>query len=312
MKQSFKQYLESQGKSKSTVTHYSGYAFEFLAWLDKDGTEVEDVTAKEVMGFLAYLRNKGQQNKTRNIRLNVLKHFFNYQLENGLRHDNPIQHIKIRGKKKKKLYPILSKQDLERLYNGYEIPDKNSKLNNRLWYQRSRICKARNKAIISLMINQGLTTAEIDKMMLEDLKLKEGKIYVTGGRKSNDRTLELKSHQIMELMEYSFTTRKQLLEFCKEEVSNLFLSTPPIGKDYNTRTDSKQIWKRLTQELIEQHPNFINFKQVRASVITHWLKQYNLREVQYMAGHRYVSSTEDYQMNQMDDLKKDIDSFHPI
>jgi len=59
-------------------------------------------------------------------------------------------------------------------------------------------------------------------------------------------------------------------------------------------------------------PKFINFKQVRTSVITHWLKIHNLRQVQYMAGHRFVSSTERYLVNQTEDLQADIDLFHPF
>ena len=31
-----------------------------------------------------------------------------------------------------------------------------------------------------------------------------------------------------------------------------------------------------------------------------------------MAGHRYVSSTESYFANQMEDLQTDIDKFHPM
>ena len=42
------------------------------------------------------------------------------------------------------------------------------------------------------------------------------------------------------------------------------------------------------------NPNLINAKQIRASVITKWLRMYNLREVQYLVGHRYISSTESY------------------
>ncbi|TRX50917.1 integrase [Fulvivirga sp. M361] len=53
-------------------------------------------------------------------------------------------------------------------------------------------------------------------------------------------------------------------------------------------------------------------KHIRASVITHWLKQYNLREVQYMAGHRKVMSTESYQRNDTEGLQLDVDQFHPL
>ena len=52
--------------------------------------------------------------------------------------------------------------------------------------------------------------------------------------------------------------------------------------------------QKLLEKLKKKHKEIENLKQIRASVITGWLKVYNLREVQYMAGHRYVSSTESY------------------
>ncbi len=55
-----------------------------------------------------------------------------------------------------------------------------------------------------------------------------------------------------------------------------------------------------------------NPKQIRASVITWWLKNYNLRQVQYMAGHKYVSSTERYQLNSLDKLQEKLEKYHPI
>ncbi|MGZ3767094.1 MAG: hypothetical protein ACXVJP_19860 [Mucilaginibacter sp.] len=36
------------------------------------------------------------------------------------------------------------------------------------------------------------------------------------------------------------------------------------------------------------------------------------RHIKYMAGHRYVSSTEGYQVNQIEDLQADIDQYHPL
>jgi len=309
---SFKNYLESQGKSKSTVSHYTTYALDFLSWLDRDNTEPEQATAKEVLAYLNHLQRRGQENKTRNIRLNVIKQFFIWQIEQGQRSDNPIQHLRIRGIQKQKLYPILDKQQLESIYLNYLVPDEKDERSNRNWFKSYRLSRARNKAILSLMINQGLTTAEVNRIRLTDLKLKEGKIYITGSRKSNERTMELKANQIIELMEYQYTTRAEFVKYYSGEIQNLFISSPPVGLKTSKRSDCKEIWKRLSQEIREQDAQFINFKQVRTSVITHWLKQYNLREVQYMAGHRYVSSTETYLVNQMEDLRADIDEFYPF
>ena len=46
--------------------------------------------------------------------------------------------------------------------------------------------------------------------------------------------------------------------------------------------------------------------------ITKWLKQHNLREAQYLAGHKYVSTTESYLQNDMEGLKEEINQFHPL
>ena len=236
----------------------------------------------------------------------------NWQLALGHRADNPITHLKIRGIKQQKLYPILDKQQLEQIYNQYQTPKEDDPNKNKNWFTTYKLAKQRNKAILSLMIHQGLTTPEIAKLTVNDLKLKAGKMYVAGSRKSNERTLELKSHQIIELMEYQYTTRKELLEYQPAITDLLFLSVPSAGKDKAAGEGKLQIWKSLTKEIKEQHSDFINFKQVRTSVITHWLKQYNLRQVQDMAGHRYVSSTEAYLVNNTEDLQKDVDQYHPF
>lgn len=309
---SFVAYLQSQGKSESTVKHYNGYLLDFLSYLDRDNTAPEDATAKEVLSYQKILQNRGLENKTRNTRLSVIKQYFNYQIEIDARTENPIQHLKIRGGKQRKLYKLLDKPQLENIYHNYQVPNQEDKRATKNWFKNYQLGKSRNKVIISLMINQGLTTAEVNKLQLNDLQLKDGKIYIAGSRKSNERTLELKANQIMELMEYQYTTRNELLKLCKAETKNLFISSPPIGKTFNVRPDCLEIWKRLSQEIRTNNSNFINFKQVRASVITHWLKQLNLREVQYRAGHRYVSSTESYLVNQTEDLQKEIDEFHPF
>jgi len=44
----------------------------------------------------------------------------------------------------------------------------------------------------------------------------------------------------------------------------------------------------------------------------HWLKVNNLRQVQYLAGHKYVSSTQRYQLTTLDDLKGELQKHHPM
>ncbi|MCP4457928.1 MAG: hypothetical protein GY816_07890, partial [Cytophagales bacterium] len=48
------------------------------------------------------------------------------------------------------------------------------------------------------------------------------------------------------------------------------------------------------------------------SVITKWVKTHNLRKAQYLAGHRFIGSTESYQENDMEGLIEKINQYHPL
>lgn len=55
-----------------------------------------------------------------------------------------------------------------------------------------------------------------------------------------------------------------------------------------------------------------NATKIRATVITHWLKTHNLRQVQCLAAHKYVNSTEHYKINSLDNLKSKFEKLHPL
>jgi integrase/recombinase XerD len=48
----------------------------------------------------------------------------------------------------------------------------------------------------------------------------------------------------------------------------------------------------MLRQLKQLNNKLTSAKQIRSSVITHWLRQNNLRQVQNMAGHKYVRSTQ--------------------
>jgi len=308
----FKTYLKQQELSKTTAEMYYYQTMDFITFLERDTTEVENCTEKEIMLYLSHLQKKGVENTTKKIRLYALKHFFNFQIQTNKREDNPAKRIKIASGQKQKLYPILSPQELQSIYQNYQVPKQEDKNKHKNWFTAYKLSKERNKVILGLLINQGITTAEVSRIQIDDIDLRQGKIDIRGARMGKDRTLELKSSQIMDVMEYLYKTRNELLKYQTQNTKLLFLSTPPSGQTQVKDPSTLNIYKRLTEELKEQNPKFINFLQVRASVITQWLKHYNLRQVQYRAGHKHIISTEAYLINDIDDLQKEIESFHPI
>lgn len=308
----FKGYLKQQELSITTAEMYHYQAMNFISFLDKDNTQIERCTEKEIMLYLAYLQKQGIAPETKKLRLIALRHFFNFQIETGKRKNNPTTRIKLQGGQKQKLYPILTPQELQNIYENYTVPKEDDPRSHHNWFTMYKLAKERNKVIIGLLFNQGITTAEVSRITIDSLDLRNGKIDITGGRTGKDRTLELKSSQIIDLMEYQYKTRNELLKYQKQQTKQLFLSTPASGQTEVKEASILNIFKRLTEELKEQNPKFINFLQVRASVITYWLKNYNLRQVQYFAGHKRIISTEMYLINDIDDLQKEIDNFHPI
>ena len=306
----YKDYLQSMGHSQQTVKAYSFYLMDFLAWTDAQGIVPESFTSADVMAYLHHLQKKELSNTSRKNYLIAVRHFFDWHIQRGTIEANPAKLIKLRGTGGRKLYQLLSREELESIYHKYDA--EKAPTGKPHSFRTQELKNRRNKAMLGLVVYQGLLTTEVNELTLSDLKLKEGTVFIKGGRKSNERTLELKPQQILELMEYTLTTRKELQSYVPKESPLLFLPAPASGKKVASANDGINIWKRLTAEVREKNPRFKNFLQVRTSVITHWLKAYNLRQVQYMAGHRYVSTTEGYFINQMEDLQNDIDQFHPL
>lgn len=68
----------------------------------------------------------------------------------------------------------------------------------------------------------------------------------------------------------------------------------------------------MFHQLRQLNATVISAKQIRMSVITNWLKKYSLRETQYLAGHKYVSSAARYQTTNLDDLQQALKDHHPL
>lgn len=320
LKEDFTAYLQSKNLSPATITHYSWHIGLFLAWIEKEEIQV---TKPDILKYLEYLKTqRNLENVSRKVALIALNNYFTFLYRSEAIPANPCLLLKIRGTKKRTLHKTYSPEELERLYDNYYLLFvKNfdercyaSKLGGIPANQRkqSLLSRERNAAILSILIYQGTTTKEIDKILLQDIDLAKATIKIRGGKKSNERTLPLKAQQIGLLMRYLQNIRPQLLEYFTTDNNYLFLPLPEYSKKETGNKNLMHIFKPLTTHIKSIDKTFLNFKQVRASVITQWLKTEGLRKAQYLAGHRYISSTERYLPNQIEGLINDIDKLHPF
>jgi len=51
---------------------------------------------------------------------------------------------------------------------------------------------------------------------------------------------------------------------------------------------------------------------LRKSVIVNWLHHHDLRTVQHFAGHKHISSTENYTTTNIEQLKTTVVQLHPL
>lgn len=290
----YKQYLQQQGYSETTITGNEKQVELFKKWCKRNHTLPIEIDYKNCLKFIKYLTRKGVSKKTINHRLRSVKIYFNYLIEQACRVDNPIENTIIKGERRNINYNLLEADELEDLYYSFEIEK----------YQEAyhKYTLKRAKVIIGLIVYQGLNTTDLGNLKAEHLQLSKGKIYVPSAKRSNARELELKPWQIMEFVEYLSEVRPIIQNKIQNHSEQLF----------NTNARFNAITYHIFKKLKKYNQKAENIKQIRASVITNWLGQYNLRKVQYLAGHRYISSTERYLQDDLENLHEIVNNFHPI
>ncbi len=282
----FTNYLQQKGYSKATVSAYGKYITRFTSFTGKYNIDEATMNYHHLFGFLHYCHQQQLTKRTIHNLTGVIRHYFTYLIADGRRADNPAVGVFIKGIIRKLPGNLLTMAEMEELYQQYSL-----QLN----------VDTGKKSMLGLMVYQGLTVAEVMRLKIEDIKEREGKIFIKGTDRTNERTLELKAAQLPVLQSY--------LQDNRYRTGNVFYM--PRRSDASENNVTNRI-KHMFDQLKKLNPKVINAKQIRGSVITAWLKKENLRQAQYMAGHKYVSSTERYQLDGIDDLQNELQHHHPM
>jgi integrase/recombinase XerD len=309
--EAFKEYLIIKGHSTSTIQGMALAAQRFSNWTEQENIPAESISYADITAYIQTFKKQDIKQKTQNTYIASIKKYLDHLVEQGTMPSNPAEHIKLQGTNQRNLYTVLTAEELEKLY--YQYPTNHTR-------PLLQLAAKQNKIITGLFVWQGVRTEDVCKLTVADLKLREGKIHVPGGRKTESRNLELKSHQIIDLMDFLYETRKEIqqkLVLSAVEGNNIETNQPALSADrlfvgVAGSSGIYSVMKSIVAQLKKQEPKLKNVKQIRASVITLWLKQYNLRKVQYMAGHRYVSSTEKFRINDLEGLQEEVSKYHPI
>ena len=283
----FRAYRQKKGYSEKSLKVQDCHINRFNSWCILQGIDPEMITYKQVLEFIDSERARGILNQSIIREINSIRIYFDYLVRSGRAQHNVISRIRIRQRQNRILNNTLDQQQLEKICRDYaELPkwDHRTKTSLRL--------HQRNVVILGLLIYQGITSGELAKLERSHVNLSEGNIYIPSTRKSNARQLKLHAGQVMTLQEYLNNTNQD---------SRLF-----PGKKHSDMVAS------VIKQVRRIHPEITDARQLRSSVIMNWLKIHNIRQVQYMAGHKSIRSTEQYRSQDLSNLTRQLKLFHPL
>jgi site-specific recombinase XerD len=291
----FKDYLIARRFMQSTINGHLQNVGYFVKWVENNGLhEAENISYTDLLSYVNYEQKQKKDVSTINLRISSISKYFEFLKEEGLVNRNPARTLRIKGKAKTIIQNPLSYDELLQLYNNYKALEKIVPSHIQ---EKTTLAHQRNIIIVGLLIWQGLHSGELEKLETNHVNLNEGIIYIPSTTRSNSRELKLSSQQIITLHTY---IHGGLRDKFKPQAEELF-----IGNLHN-------IINLLLEELKGINPQIKNAQHIRASVILYWLRQHNKRQVQYMAGHKYIHSTEAYEVQELETLTDQLEKHHPF
>jgi len=298
---SFTEYMHKKAYSSDTIPGYDRCVTKFLNWCKQKQYEVSQLDYKRCLEYFEYIENKKGKsgktlkNKSVSHQLGTLKLYFNYLVDENIHTNNPLANTNIKNVKREYNHTLLSKIELEELYESFQTENIKS--------PNCEHVAIRNKVVTGLAVFQGCDAVALKSLKVEHIDLRKGLVHIPGTKKTNGRKLKLESCQTYDLMQYLRVDRPILQKRIECHTDALF----PMNTNRISCITSPAV-----KVLRSMNLRVTNLKQIRASVITLWVKEHNLRKAQVMCGHRFISSTEAYLKNDYTEMHDAIGMYHPM
>lgn len=287
----FENYLLNKQYSTRTIQEHIANTKRLEQWQRENSFINEALTYNELLTYVGYLQSRKLKPQSINIQLQSITVYYEYLKEYNYIIINPAKTLRVKGAAKAVTVNVLSDAELQNTYQAY-VQFKNNSVQKNKTAQQQQYTNTRNIVLLGLLIYQGLNTSELGKLQIKDIDLYKGVVYLNGAKRINARILKLEPVQILPLSMYLNSLKPTQERLCKENISNTV--------------------SRMLQELKGINQKISTVYQIRASVIIHWLKLYDKRKTQYLIGHRYISSTEKYEVQNIDGLTDLLKKYHPF
>ncbi len=286
----FLNYLSvEKGVAANTLKAYERDLNSYLQFIAVRGIEdIDNLKRLDIIDFLSFLKKSGYSPSTISRKLAAIKSFHKFTVREGFVSKLPTSELHS-PKLIKRLPIVLTVEEVTRILEqpkGYEP------------------LTLRDKAILELMYATGMRVSELIGLDTDDIDKESGTVRCFG-KGSKERYIPIGSYALEATNTYLERGRPRLIK--KTRPSALFLNAR--GK----RLSRQGCWK-IFKQYIEQSgiSKKVYPHSLRHSFATHLLEAgADLRAIQEMLGHAFISTTQVYTKLTRQDLKEIYMETHP-
>lgn len=287
----FIEYLQiEKNYSQYTIEHYQHDIREFFLFMSEQGlTYLGDVEYSDTRIYLTKLFDQQLSRKSVARKISCMRSFYKFLLRERIVEDNPFSLVSI-PKLEKRLPDFFYEEELSQLFNACET---------------ETALGRRNKAILELLYATGIRVGECCKIQMKDIDLSLSTVLVHGKRKK-ERYVPFGSFAHDALEEYIKNGRSELLKD-KDDHGYLFVNFR--GGPLTDRGIREILNKLIENSALtgKIHPH-----KLRHSFATHMMSNgADMRTVQELLGHAFLSSTQVYTHVTKEHLRNIYMSHHP-
>ncbi|WP_370222796.1 tyrosine recombinase XerC [Cytobacillus sp.] len=287
----FIEYLQiEKNYSQYTIEHYQHDISEFFMFMSEQAiADITKVEYQDVRIYLTDLYDKKMSRKSVARKISSLRSFFKFLLREEKVAENPFALVSI-PKAQKKLPEFFYEEEMKQLFDACET---------------STPLGQRNKALLELLYATGIRVSECSQIRLKDLDMYLSTVLVRG-KGSKERYVPFGSFAQDALDTYINHGRKELLSNGNVQ-DNLFLNArggPLTARGIRTILNKIIERSSLSGKI---HPHML-----RHTFATHLMANgADMRTVQELLGHAFLSSTQVYTHVTNEYLKKTYMAHHP-
>lgn len=286
----FLNYLSvEKGVSVNTLKAYERDLTSYLQFLEsKNISNINSLKRLDIVDYLAHLREVKYSPASISRKLAAVKSFHKFMIKEGLASKLPTSELR-HPKLAKKLPIVLTVEEVNKIL---EQPKGREPLT------------LRDKAILELMYASGMRVSELVGLDIDDVDKESGTVRCFG-KGSKERYVPIGSFAMEALNDYLESSRPKLMK--KLRPTALFLNAR--GK----RLTRQWCWK-IFKHYVEQAgiSKKVYPHSLRHSFATHLLAAgADLRAIQEMLGHAFISTTQVYTKLTRHDIKEIYLETHP-